>query len=150
MAFYINPSWIRKYMLKQKEKVLFLKRNDKELNKNINYQIDTNMPVDVRDWPSIDKDNLPVTIRFLMKLLEKKKVPNKLMDIVFSLFLRPYMVKMGARFLSAYTEIYTTRLHVCILSVLLGKTCILFDNSYGKNKFFYETWLKNLNNCRFL
>ena len=31
-----------------------------------------------------------------------------------------------------------------ILSVLPGKACTFFGNTYGKNSAFYETWLKDL------
>lgn len=148
MAFSINPVWIRKFMLKQEEKTLFLKRHDKELANNTNYQIDTKLPIDIRDWPCIDND-IPFLIHQLKVMLEKKILPNQLMDNVFSLFFRPYMVKLGVRFLSKYTEIYTTRLHACILSVILEKPCTLFDNSYGKNRNFFNTWLHDLDSCTF-
>ena len=45
--------------------------------------------------------------------------------------------------LGAYKTIYTTRLHAAILGVLLGKKVVFMDNSYGKNRGFYETWLKD-------
>ena len=46
------------------------------------------------------------------------------------------------RFLSKYEYIYTTRLHGAILALLLGKRFFLINNNYGKNKNFFETWLK--------
>ena len=45
--------------------------------------------------------------------------------------------------LGAYKTIYTTRLHAAILGALLGKKVVFMDNSYGKNRGFYETWLKD-------
>ena len=45
--------------------------------------------------------------------------------------------------LGAYKTIYTTRLHAAILGVLLGKKVVFMDNSYGKNRGFYETWFKD-------
>ena len=59
-------------------------------------------------------------------------------------FLLPALVRAGVEFVSRYRYVYTTRLHVMILSVLLGKECTFFDNTYGKNSAFYETWLKDL------
>lgn len=149
MAFCINPVWIRKYVSKQEEKVLVLKRQDKEYANNINYPIDLGLPVDIKDWPGIEDDKL-LAIRLFRWLLRSRKVSNRLKDLVFSSFFRPYMIKLGTRFLSKYSVIYTTRLHACILSIILGKSCTLLDNSYGKNKNFYNTWLSNLNNCRLL
>ena len=62
---------------------------------------------------------------------------------------RPYLIRSGVRQLMTHTDIYTTRLHACILSVLLGKEKItFFDNSYGKNSSFYDTWLRDCENVR--
>lgn len=62
---------------------------------------------------------------------------------------RPYLIRSGVRQLMAHTDIYTTRLHACILSILLGKERItFFDNSYGKNSGFYETWLRDCENVK--
>lgn len=54
------------------------------------------------------------------------------------------MIKEGVEFISPYKEIETTRLHGCILSILLDKNIILCDNSYGKNRNFYDTWLNDI------
>ena len=56
---------------------------------------------------------------------------------------RPFLVRSGVNQLGAYETIYTTRLHAAILGVLLGKKVVFMDNSYGKNRGFYETWLKD-------
>lgn len=55
------------------------------------------------------------------------------------------MTRRGVEFVSQYKAVYTTRLHVMILSVLLEKPVQFIDNSYGKLSSFYDTWLKN---CR--
>ncbi len=49
-------------------------------------------------------------------------------------------------------RIYSTRLYAIILSLLLGKDSDLywFDNSYGKNSSFYETWLSDLDGIKFI
>ncbi|OZA07208.1 MAG: hypothetical protein B7X97_09700, partial [Methylotenera sp. 17-45-7] len=36
--------------------------------------------------------------------------------------------------------VITDRLHVHILSILIGKPHVIVDNNYGKLKHFYETW----------
>ena len=68
----------------------------------------------------------------------------KTIDLYAFYILRPQLIRKGIEFVSQYREIYTTRLHVFILSILLGKSCTIIDNSYGKNSSFYETWLKNV------
>lgn len=45
-----------------------------------------------------------------------------------------------------YSIVYTTRLHVLILSALLEKKIFLIDNTTGKLNSFYNTWLKDLDN----
>jgi pyruvyl transferase EpsI len=44
----------------------------------------------------------------------------------------------------SYKCIITDRLHGMVFSVITGTPCIVFDNSYGKNRALYETWLKNI------
>ncbi|UVP53814.1 polysaccharide pyruvyl transferase family protein [Bacteroides cellulosilyticus] len=53
-------------------------------------------------------------------------------------------------FINPYKEIYTTRLHVAILSILTHKPFMFIDNSYGKNSSFYNTWLTDLNGSTFV
>ena len=52
-------------------------------------------------------------------------------------------INQSVRLLSNYDLIITTRLHGHILACLLGIPNILLNNSYGKNKNFYQTWMKN-------
>jgi exopolysaccharide biosynthesis predicted pyruvyltransferase EpsI len=49
-----------------------------------------------------------------------------------------------AQFLNRYEVIHTDRLHVCIVSALLGKKVFFHDNNYGKNRSVHAaTMLKN-------
>ncbi|WP_442242768.1 polysaccharide pyruvyl transferase family protein, partial [Staphylococcus carnosus] len=45
--------------------------------------------------------------------------------------------------------VYTDRLHGLILSALLGRNIIVYDNSYGKNSRYYKLWLKDIDNIKF-
>jgi exopolysaccharide biosynthesis predicted pyruvyltransferase EpsI len=49
----------------------------------------------------------------------------------------------GTRLLGRGRAVITDRLHGHILSVLLGIPHVLLDNSYAKNRAFYETWTRN-------
>lgn len=42
------------------------------------------------------------------------------------------------RFINRFDTVRTDRLHVCIVSLLLGKEVHFYDNSYGKNRAVYE------------
>ena len=71
-----------------------------------------------------------------------------LTDLYADKILRPHIVKEAVRFISQYNYIYTSRLHVAILSVLLGKPFTLIDNSYGKNLNLYKAWLSDIDTIK--
>ncbi len=148
MAFCISKDTISKYKAMEiKNKALFLRRLDKELL-DIVYRPDTSLMVEKRDWPCIENWDMKWILFLFNRLRWHHKVPNILLDKYAYMLFRPYMIKLGVRFVSSYQEIFTTRLHVAILSLLLNKSFSLFDNSYGKNSSFYKTWLMNVDNCR--
>jgi pyruvyl transferase EpsO len=144
MAFCISVPWLKKYQTKQTNKVLLLKRTDKELNNSIDYPTAVSeKEFDIHDWPTMEKTTVCC---FLLRcfLWANKRIPSvfrRLTDIYASIFFRTAIIKIGVRFVSKYRKIYTTRLHTAILCCLLETPCVLFDNSYGKNNNFYETWL---------
>ena len=119
-----------------------VKRKDKELCKeNISFSPLFNLFES--DWPSYEQvtweeKGLKLAYKFRHLGL------SSIIDLYAFYILRPQLIRKGIEFVSQYREIYTTRLHVFILSILLGKSCTIIDNSYGKNSSFYETWLKNV------
>lgn len=154
MAFCIPMQYISSYRVKESEKVLFLKRRDKELRQIEDFKIPVGN-LETRDWPAIERKTLVmygfscigrgrrffarfVFLSFITRLF------TKLTDFYAVNFFRPDLVRQGIRFISFYKTIYTTRLHVMILSILLEKQVFFLDNSYGKNQAFYDTWLKDL------
>ncbi len=150
-AFCINRSYLDRWTVSPTEKVLLLKRCDKELVSDNIIIPETN--VEVRDWPTIESMN-DKEIRFqkIIKKLKKaqRKLPQlksffrKIEDELYYRFYRKEMTSRGVSFVSSYNKVYTTRLHVLILSVLLGKEVYLIDNSYGKLSGCYDTWLKDV------
>ena len=78
------------------------------------------------------------------------KIFSKVSDGYFRFILMPYFIKLGLRFVSSYKYVYTTRLHVAISCVLLGKPFMLLDNSYGKNRSFYDTWLADIDDVKLM
>jgi exopolysaccharide biosynthesis predicted pyruvyltransferase EpsI len=56
---------------------------------------------------------------------------------------------MGIDLVSQYKFVISTRLHGHILCLLLGIPSIIVDNSYGKNKRFYDTWLNEVEGSYF-
>lgn len=152
MAFCIDLTYLQKWQKCVDRGLLYVRRLDKELGSELNKDIIIAKDIDVRDWPSLENPSLPVRVCTKIISLQQKmkncKATNWLMtflsDAVASKKFRPLMIRLGVKFISRYRLVYTTRLHVMILSVLLHKKVYFLDNSYGKNSSFYHTWLKDL------
>jgi pyruvyl transferase EpsO len=129
-------------------RTLFLMRSDHELAADSSGVLQPlmNGSVEVHDWP--DMEHRPYYMR-LFSLLNRAchRMGNKcvpLADDYANRIIRPMLVKSGVRFLQQYDTIYTTRLHVAILSTLLHRPFTLLDNNYGKNSSLYQTWLSDM------
>ena len=152
MAFYIPFDELQKYQktkTKNTGKTLFLKRADKEWNEEIDYSHVPQHNTDIGDWITIDKQ--PLSFYVLRKLWQlRSKIPfiQKIIDIYAYYFFKQDMIKKGVDFVSKYDKILATRLHAAILSCLLHKPFAIFNNSYGKNSCFFETWLTDLDEAR--
>ncbi len=155
MAFFINMNKWKNYIKPSTCRILFLDRKDKEKKGN-QVQITLPLEVETKDWPTMEKE--PQVTIFLHKFLSlcfkidslfSTSFYNAFTDFTYQVFAKKYYIKIGVSFLSKYKYIYTTRLHVGILSILLKKEFTFLDNSYGKNKYFYETWLKDLESVKF-
>jgi len=149
MAFCIPPRSLNKYLVKESDKTLLLKRNDKELSEaSLKNMVNIDQKYDVHDWPSLEK--IYPSSKRLYDMIASKHVSRGMTDWYANQFFKKNLIAVGTRFISSYKEIYTTRLHVAILSILLHKKCYFLDNSYGKNSTFFETWLYNLEGITFL
>ncbi len=152
MAFFLDI----KECTSKTGKSLFFKRIDKELNEFIGYDI-VPKNADKHDWPtyenlvSVDKW-MGRIVYVLQKIRPTFKLTNYhwINDILYQKYIRHIYLKEGIKLLNQYDKIYSTRLHAAILGVLLGKQVYFFDNSYGKNKNFYNTWLSDLDNVKLL
>lgn len=143
MAFCISSHTLEVFSLPEEEKALFLKRTDKE-GYPVSFHFSEKMPLDVSDWPTIEKKNWQQRLlNGLLKLDRYVPVGKYVADRWAFCFFRKHLIQTGIRFVSRYKVIYTTRLHILILSVLLDKKCFVIDNTYGKNSSFYTTWLVN-------
>lgn len=149
MAFCINDELLHPFILPEKKNKLIIDRNDCEKNKSQTSQIA--LDGDISDWPVFEQSFRKTT--FINKILKKvsdakipliSKLNNKVWDIYAQNIFCKAMIKEGVEFISPYKIIETTRLHGCILSILLNKKIILVNNSYGKNKNFYDTWLNDI------
>lgn len=148
MAFCMNSHILKSKRVPPQSKTLLLKRTDKELvNHDFTKYIIEPETVEQHDWPTMEQ--YPQSMRILNALLHRRYL-KFIPDIYANTFFRKDLVETGIAFVSSYQNIYTTRLHVAILSILLEKPFVFFDNSYGKNKQFYESWLSDIEQIRFI
>jgi pyruvyl transferase EpsO len=152
MAFSIPQYKLERFEYKISNMNLFLKRIDKEFNNDINYSnyIAENN-IDITDWPTMERLTFStIILNWLLLRNRKKHFPfSNITNIYVSLFFKPDMIRTGINFVNKYKKIYTTRLHGAILCCLLEKPFIIFNNSYGKNKCFFETWFNDLEQIEF-
>lgn len=156
MAFFID---LDKQLNSHKTgNVLFLNRTDTEKVDNKYLNLLKNETYDTLDWPTYNSKSgkLNVLSNYIEALDGKlsnifKHVPilNYFIDDSYGFKNRNNMdrhIHSGINFINRYDKIYTTRLHGMILSVLLDKEIVILDNSYGKNRGFYDAWLKDFHN----
>lgn len=148
MAFCIDARKWHRMIRKVTNSTLLLKRSDKELKISEELESIQHLPnVIVADWPTMGAKNQVEYFRRKVFRIAKKFVGMWLYDGYMNRIYRNYLIREGVHQISTFNKIYTTRLHACILSILLNREdVVFFDNSYGKNKAFYETWLKDCDN----
>ncbi|MDD5944017.1 polysaccharide pyruvyl transferase family protein [Fibrobacter sp.] len=150
MAFFIGFDKFGKINTTKTERTLYAKRIDKEL-KNNSWPSFIPQNAEVHDWPAIEykapkyalADYIVEWLNFFANIKGIKPV-NRLIDLMRAHFYRPQYIKDCVKFINQYDTVYSTRLHIAIASIMMGKTVHLMDNSYGKNFNFYDTWLANM------
>ena len=152
MAFCIDQTRLTQYCHTAPHGTLFLKRTDKELAQDSFVLPLAATTAEVRDWPTMEQDP-PYWIRYRSLCNQAhaigrfrgcwrfSQLVQSLSDWYYHSRCRKQLIRDGVQFVSRYSTIYTTRLHVGILSILLDKAVTILDNSYGKNSSFFETWL---------
>lgn len=146
MAFCISSSRLETYKKAVTKDKLIIDREDCEKGESI-----ISKDGDISDWPVFMHSFRKSTfINKIFKHVADVKLPllsscsNKLWNWYAPRFFNESMIKEGVEFISPYRHIETARLHGCILSILLDKQITLVNNSYGKNKNYYDSWLSDL------
>ncbi len=121
-------------------KDLLLMRTDKELAEKQILSEQEMAGMEVSDWPTM---SLNIPTKILWKLLALPRKMQCLTDIYCGHYYRKYLIRQGEKFIGSHRKVYSTRLHGAILALLLGREVVMFDNSYGKNSSFYNTWLSD-------
>ena len=148
MAFCIDVDTLLNISNQSNKASLYIKRNDKESPKDVNgnnYDL-------ISDWPCFEKG---ITRNVLLNTiydrvyryvpLLRNCIRERWKEYAYHYF-RLLMIKDGVKFISPFNQIVSERLHGCILAILLGKEVVVINNSYGKNKNFYDAWLKEFDN----
>ena len=144
MAFYMNIKFPSTPHSNNLRKALLVKREDKECRPSI--LIDSLLrksDIVVSDWPTFKKFG---SIERIKKTLFTHSF-YKAYDFFVKNIYCPYIINQGVNFLKPFSNIYATRMHAGILSLMMGKETVFIDNSYGKLRKIYETWLSNVKNA---
>jgi len=158
MAFYIPIERLTKFCAKKSSGQLYLKRGDKEFNNSI--EIQNLGGSTISDWPITDnqlrciKNNFAILgITGALRLRNYIRSATLLQKITLK-YITKYgywtIARIGVEFISKFDRLTVTRLHAGILSLLINKPVTILDNSYGKNRNFYDTWLKNVESVTFI
>ena len=143
----------------EQKKLLFMLRGDKESR---GYHVAKEFSdADCADWPTLDsglwryflkegEQGVERLVHMVLKWVNRINGPME-RSYPYRLFRKHALwIEEGVNFLSRYDLVVTDRLHGHIASILLGIPSVLLDNSYGKNKHFYETWLRGVSGSRFV
>lgn len=160
MAFYIDPSLLRRYATPHVvEKILYLKRTDKELDPSFD-ESKVPGPADVRDWPTLERKSFLMWVIYKLSgavvRLRNKNIFPRISSLLAGTAdrlaynrLRRANMRAGVRLMSPYTTVVSTRLHGVIMAMLLDtERIVVLDNSYGKLSAFYDTWLAGTDGIR--
>lgn len=152
MAFCVNEEvLIRHSLISPSKEVLYLRRSDKEFDHTFQGAIPPE--ADCHDWLSIEheqpEENMfkriyPHVMRVCRHLSPNRT--DRLHHYLYGTLYRTAMTRIALRQLTQYREIYSTRLHVMILGMLLGRKIKFIDSRYGKLSTFYDTWLTDCDN----
>lgn len=119
---------------------LLVKRVDKEGLKLPQKIADIKFDM-VSDWPTYSSENK--TANSFYELLRNSQNKAEVDEYAYNI-LCPRLIETGIDFISDFQKVYSTRLHACILSILLSRDVVVLNNSYGKNMNFYNTWLRGV------
>lgn len=131
-------------------KNLLLKRTDSEFKESAYIEkLSSQSDMDVTDWPTMLKIPDRET-KIMLRLKEYLCCRYLLADFYAQNYYRKHLIQTGIKLIANHNKIFTTRLHTAILGVLMDKEIELIDNSYGKNRTFYDTWLSDYDKIKFI
>ena len=117
-------SYMDKYNIQHTDgkKTLFINRNDRERIESKAFAYDLKS-----DWEQMIK--------------RPDYASEDLRCVDWELNVKDRLICDTIKWVDQYQKVYSNRMHGAILAWLLGKETYLINNSYGKSKSLYETWL---------
>lgn len=112
-------------------KTLFIDRNDRERISSKVFTYDAKS-----DWK---------------QMIKRPDYANENMRCVdWEATVKDRLINETIKWVDQYSKVYSNRMHGAILAWLLGKETYLINNSYGKSKSLYETWLLDATNLKMI
>ena len=154
MAFFVDINNINN---QEGNKILFAKRIDKEYDERSDYNTLIPADAEIHDWPTYENYHASFTtlgrVSRILQIIDKcfnSSLKMRFIDFYWRNIFKKKLINIGINFLNDYHTIYTTRLHIAILGLLMNKKVYMLDNSYGKLSGFFDAWLKDFTNVRLL
>ncbi len=146
MAFCIE-GLDRRLPVPRRDRPLLLQRTDQEQT-GASWALDAE-GFEARDWPTLAASfgqrlerRILTDWHRLTHRIRLRLPATGIRTEGYSPYLTAKAIRMGAEFVSAHDLVVSTRLHGHILCLLLGIPNVLVDNSYGKNRTFFDAWTK--------
>ncbi len=140
MAFFMDVDRWTSPRISSNGRKLLIRRTDCESNEGslLRTMLERD-DIDVSDWPTMSPSH-PVE-RWKSRIGWMTRNHPRIYDFFVRSIYRPALLGSAVRFVEPYEEVFATRMHGGILSLLLGKQTTFFDNSYGKTRAVFDTWL---------
>lgn len=142
MAFFVDVNRLGRSKHSHKSgRTLLAMRADKEAPAESSL-CDFPADADVADWPQMQQSESS----FVREYHKKLKWAYRLRSITgnrdryYCRHQRRVTLEIAVRWLDQFDTVYSTRLHIAILAILLGKDVHILDNSYHKVSNLIDTW----------
>lgn len=160
----------------QKKSILFLCREDKELNQNFAADYIGGNNITIEDWAAFRYKHpmpKPWTIPGIVRVASEVRkqgnlIPQEWISRQLWKYFHPYTEKFEHIYnpdlqrkswnfmhhavyqFNKYDLVITNRLHGHILCLILGIPHVFLPNAYYKNEYFHESWTSQIPFCRFV
>lgn len=127
------------------KKTFYFKRQDIEFK----FNLDPVHADEIGDWPDLigaRNDSIITFIRRIQRVFSMLRLNRFTANFTSKLWLIyvEYLHNHILRKVGKFRTIYSSRMHGYILANLMSIDSYLIDNSYSKNKNYYDTWMTNL------